>query len=119
MEHVIDNAKKNLGISNANSERSILLENEIMEWRAVLRVSSSISNSKYDFVQNISGEKLSDDLINLTRNLKNKREEYFTTALNILLENIDYESLRVLHQMILTIYFIKLVMAAMTNRKIF
>ena len=95
VEHVIDNAKKNLGISNVNSERNILLENEIMEWRAFLRLSSFISNSKCGFIQNIYGEKLSDDLINLTRNLTNKRKEYFTAALNIPLENINYENLHV------------------------
>ena len=95
VEHVIDNVKKNLGISNVNSERNILLENEIMEWRAVLRLSSFILNSKCDFIQNIYGEKLIDDLISLTRNLKNKREEYFTAALSIPLENINYENLHV------------------------
>ena len=89
VEHVIDNAKKNLGISNVNSERNILLENEIMEWRAFFRLSSFISNSKCGFIQNIYGEKLSDDLINLTRNLTNKRKECFTAALNIPLENIN------------------------------
>ena len=66
-----------------------------MEWRAVFRLSSFISNSKCGFIQNIYGEKLSDDLINLTRNLTNKRKEYFTAALNIPLENINYENLHV------------------------
>ena len=58
-------------------------------------LSSFISNSKCGFIQNIYGEKLSDDLINLTRNLANKRKEYFTAALNIPLENINYENLHV------------------------
>ena len=95
-KHVTDNAKKNLGISNVNSERNILLENEIMEWRAILRLSSFLSNSKWGFVQNIYSEKLSNDLINLTRNLTNKRKEYFTATLNIPLENVNYENLHVL-----------------------
>ena len=95
-KHVTDNAKKNLGISNVNSERNILLENEIMEWRAVLRLSSFLSNSKCGFIQNIYSEKLSNDLINLTGNLTNKRKEYFTAALNIPLENVNYENLHVL-----------------------
>ena len=47
-------------------------------------------------MQNIYSEKLSNDLINVTRNLTNKRKEYFTAALNIPLENINYENLHVL-----------------------
>ena len=72
LEYVIDNAKKNIGISNVNSERNILLENEIMEWRAVLRLSSFLANSKCGFIQDVYGETLSDDLINLSRNFTNK-----------------------------------------------
>ena len=67
-----------------------------MEWRAVLRLSSFLSNSKCGFIQNIYCEKLSDGLINLTRYITNKRKEYFTTALNIPLENINYGNLHVL-----------------------
>ena len=47
------------------------------------------------FIQNVYSEKLSDDLINLTRNLTNKRNKYFTAAQNIPLENINYRNLYV------------------------
>ena len=66
-----------------------------MKQRAILRLSSFISSSECGFIQNVYSEKLSDDLINLTRNLTNKRNKYFTASQNIPLENINYQNLYV------------------------
>ena len=43
----------------------------------------------------MSGEHLSDDLLDFSGNLRKKREEYFSSAMDTPLENIRYTNLRV------------------------
>ena len=45
------------------------------------------------YVQSIDGQRLSDDLLDFSGNMKEKRVEYFRKALTIPLENIRYDTL--------------------------
>ena len=47
------------------------------------------------YVQSIDGERLSDDLLNFSENMKLKRIDYFENALTLPLENIRYVTLSV------------------------
>ena len=75
--------------------RNILLTKEIREWRAVLRLSSFLRGEKNTLITNIYKEKLSNDLVDFTNSVSDKRNEYFKKALNVPLENIIYLNLSV------------------------
>ena len=47
------------------------------------------------YAQSIDGQRLSDDLLDFSENMKKKRVEYFKKALTILLKNIRYDTLSV------------------------
>ena len=47
------------------------------------------------YVQSIDGERLGDNLLNFSENMKLKRIEYFENALTLPLENIRYDTLSV------------------------
>ena len=74
VEDIVDNAKTKLGISSLALARNILLEKEIVEWCALLRISSFISNTRCASARNIYGEKFSVDIIDFANNVSNKRK---------------------------------------------
>ena len=63
-------------------QEMFFLEEEINEWRTVLRSSGYLTTKKCAIVFSIYGEPLSHDLINFTANLSSKRDEYFAKALD-------------------------------------
>ena len=73
VEDIVNNAKTKLGISSLALARNILLQKGIIEWQAILTISSFISNTRCTSVRNIYGEKLSDDIIDFA-NVSNKRK---------------------------------------------
>ena len=75
--------------------RNIVLTKEISEWRAVLRLSNFLRGEKNTLITNIYKEKLSNDLVDFTNSVSDKRNEYFKKALNVPLENITYLNLSV------------------------
>ena len=50
---------------------------------------------KNTVITNIYNEKLSNDLVDFTNSISDKRNEYFKKVLNVLLENISYRNLSV------------------------
>ena len=46
-------------------------------------------------ITNIYNEKLSNNLVDFTNSISDKRNEYFKKVLNVLLENISYRNLSV------------------------
>ena len=95
VDDIVENAKSQLGIFDIPLSRNILLTKEISEWRAVLRLSGFLSGEKNTVITNIYNEKLSNDLVDFTNSVSNKRNEYFKKALNVPLENITYRNLSV------------------------
>ena len=47
---------------------------------------------KNTVITNIYNEKLSNDLVDFTNSISDKRNEYFKKVLNVLLENISYRN---------------------------
>ena len=95
VDDIVENTKSHLGIFDIPLSRNILLTKEISEWRAVLRLSGFLSVEKNTVITNIYNEKLSNDLVDFTNSISDKRNEYFTKALNVPLENISYRNLSV------------------------
>ena len=50
---------------------------------------------KNTVITNIYNEKLSNNLVDFTNSISDKRNEYFKKVLNVLLENISYRNLSV------------------------
>ena len=88
-------AKSQLGIFDIPLGRNVLLTKEVSEWRAVLRLSGFLGGEKNTVITNIYDEKLSNDLVDFTNSVSDKRNEYFKKALNVPLESITYRNLSV------------------------
>ena len=73
----------------------MLLENETIEWRALLRLSNYITDNKSNKRTNIFSEPLYEDMGNLSGNAKKKLMQYFSAAINANLQNITYDNLKV------------------------
>ena len=95
VDDIVENAKSQLRIFDIPLSRNILLTREISEWRAVLRLSGFLSGEKNTVITNIFNEKLSNDLVDFTNSVSDKRNEYFKKALNTPVENITYRNLSV------------------------
>ena len=91
--------KKTKWLLNLNREitsRNMLLENETIQWRALLRLSNYISGNESNRLTNIYGEPLHEDMRNLSGNAKKKVMQYFCAAINVNLEIITYDNLQVM-----------------------
>ena len=74
----------------------MLLENETIERRALLRLSNYITDNESNRLTNTYGEPLHEDMGNLSGNAKKKLMQYFSAAINVNLENITYDNLQVM-----------------------
>ena len=92
---IYDHSCNMLGTSEVTQSRTIILKEETLEWRAVLRHSKFLRNNSEKFVHNIYGEELSDDLIDFPTKLNEKRLLYWNIAKSgVSLENITYNILK-------------------------
>ena len=81
VDDIVENVKSQLVIFDIPLSRNILLTREISEWPAVLRLSSFLSGENNTVIKNIYNEKLSNDLVDFTNSVSDKRNEYFKKAL--------------------------------------
>ena len=70
-------AKWFLNLNREITSRKMLLENETIEWRALLRLSNYITDSESNRLTNIYGEPLHEDMRNLSGNAKKKSNAMF------------------------------------------
>ena len=82
VDDIVENVKSQLGIFDIPLSRNVLQTREISEWRAVLRLSGFLSGEKNTVITNIYNEKLSNDLVDFTNSVSDKRNEYFKKELN-------------------------------------
>ena len=76
---VIEHINEMLHIYDTDGERHIDLWQEIIAWRALLRKSKYLKSYRNtETVYNFSGQKMSNDLIDLPSNLKQCMETYWT-----------------------------------------
>ena len=92
VDTMVERGTQLLNYRNENQSRFTDISKEIVEWRAHLRNSNYLRHNQ---MVNIDGEPLNPQLINLMDTIKEKRQEYFKKALNVPLENIRYENLKV------------------------
>ena len=95
VDDIVENTKSQLGIFDIPLSRNILLKKEISKWRAFLHLSGFLSGEINTAITNIYNEKLSNDLVDFTNSVSDKRHEYFKKVLNVPLENITYRNLSV------------------------
>lgn len=96
VDDVHENTSKLLNVSDEPYQRNILLSNEILEWRSVLRHSKFLCNKDETHVFNIHGEVLNPELKNLSYILEQKRSQYSRDYLDgINLENIKLDLIRI------------------------
>ena len=95
VENLDKEAKWFLNLNREITSRNMLLENETIEWRALLCLSNYITDNELNRLTNIYGEPLHEDIRNLSGNAKKKVMQYFSAAINVNLENITYDNLQV------------------------
>ena len=81
VDDIVENVKSQLVIFDIPLSRNILLTTEISEWRAVLRLFSFLNGENNTVIKNIYNEKLSNDLVDFTNSVSDKRNEYFKKVL--------------------------------------
>ena len=97
LDEIYSNASKYLSLTSDTQPRVVLLGDEILEWRAVLRHSEYLDVERTDVAYSMTGDILSNDMINLPSKLRQKRLGYWQMATNTPLENISYQNLNVLN----------------------
>ena len=95
VDDIVENTKSQLGIFDIPLSRNILLTREISEWQAVLCLSSFLNGEKNTVITNIYNKKLSNDLVDFTNTVSEKRNWFFKKALNAPLENVTYRNLSI------------------------
>ena len=82
IEDIYQNASSYLNLNEETQTRNVLLGDEILEWRAILRYSQLLVNSESETVFNIHGESLSDEMSQLNTVLKEQMDNYWAAHLN-------------------------------------
>lgn len=95
IDGILGNSSNILGTEEETRTRTIILNRETVEWRAILRYSKFLNNNSEECVLNIYGEKMGNDLLDFNLKLNDKRLEYWQFAKEKTpLENIRYQVIR-------------------------
>ena len=82
IEAICTNTNANLNVTDEDSYREVNIYNEIVNWRALLRVSELCKNRLPDgIVKNIYGEPLNQELQHLTEVLNEKKDLFYQMVL--------------------------------------
>ena len=96
---ICKNTSSILGTSEEARSRTTILNDETLEWRAVLRKSGFLVDEQSKFVTNIYGEVLSEDLVDFSSKIEMKRKDYWDAAKDgTPLQNITYENLTIIQK---------------------
>lgn len=96
-DKIYKNIDFQLSLTDETRSRNILLSEEIVQWRAVIRYSDYLKPTKDEQnIYNIFGDALSNDMLNFAVKTKNKRLLYWKQALcGKKLQHITYANLHV------------------------
>jgi hypothetical protein len=95
VDQVIQHGQSLLHMDNQDGIRITSIENEVVKWRAVLRNSEYLRQTRSDRVYTMQGKPLGPEFNDFMAAVESKRENYFAQALEKNLENIRYENLKV------------------------
>ena len=94
VDAIHSNVSKMLVLKDYSPTRNILISNELLEWRALLRHSKYLENKENGTVFNIYGQSMGDDMLNISKKLEDKRKDYWKSHVaGVNLQNIRCERL--------------------------